>query len=138
MSAGQFEFDRYINGVLMAEGVTIERQTSFEDAARVAARIASRGPNGEVPVLVLRVAALTAAGFSIVHKDEIHAPSVAELPETRGPYDAVVCKDVPADCCDYGVISLSEGREVCRVWREQDARAIAAALRELMKEVGRG
>ena len=80
--------------------------------------------------------ALTAAGFSIVHKDEIHAPSVAELPETRGPYDAVVCKDVPADCCDYGVISLSEGREVCRVWREQDARAIAAALRELMKEVG--
>ncbi len=48
--------------------------------------------------------------------------------ETRGPYEARICKDMPADCCDYGVISLSEGREVCRVWREQDARAIAAAL----------
>jgi hypothetical protein len=49
-----FEFDRYINGVLMAEGVTIERETTIEDAARVAASIASRGPNGEAPVLVYR------------------------------------------------------------------------------------
>jgi len=50
--AGAFVFDRYINGVLMAEGVTIERQTTFSEAAREAARIASRGPNGEIPVLV--------------------------------------------------------------------------------------
>lgn len=49
-----FEFDRYINGKLMAEGVRIERIDSLEDAMIVAARIASRGPNGEVPVLVLR------------------------------------------------------------------------------------
>lgn len=48
--------------------------------------------------------------------------------ETKGPYEARICKGVPADCCDYGVVSLSEGREVCRVWREQDARAIAASL----------
>lgn len=48
-----FTFSRYINGQLMAEGVTIERQATIEGAAREAARIASRGPNGEVPVLVL-------------------------------------------------------------------------------------
>lgn len=53
---------------------------------------------------------------------------VREAMETQGPYEAWFCKDTPADCCDYGVVSLSEGREVCRAWREQDARAIAAAL----------
>lgn len=52
-----FEFDRYINGQLMAEGVTIERQRNLPDAMREAARIASRGPNGEAPVLVLRAEA---------------------------------------------------------------------------------
>lgn len=50
---GGYEFDRYINGRLMAEGVTVEKAKSFEDAAVTAARIASRGSNGEVPVLVL-------------------------------------------------------------------------------------
>lgn len=49
-----WEFDRYINGDLMAEGVTIEREPDLERAAAKAARIASRGPNGEAPVLVLR------------------------------------------------------------------------------------
>jgi len=49
-----YEFDRYINGRLMAEGVTIERQTNLTDAMRDAAKIASRGPNREIPVLVLR------------------------------------------------------------------------------------
>ncbi|CAM5769727.1 hypothetical protein [Bosea minatitlanensis] len=48
--------------------------------------------------------------------------------ETKGPYEARLCKGIPTDCCDFGVVSLSEGREVCRAWREQDARAIAAAL----------
>lgn len=57
-----FEFDRYINGQLMAEGVTIERQGNLPDAMREAARIASRGPNGEVPVLVLRAEALSRTG----------------------------------------------------------------------------
>jgi hypothetical protein len=49
-----YEFDRYINGRLMAEGVTIERAKTLEEAMVIAARIASRGPNREVPVLVLR------------------------------------------------------------------------------------
>ena len=49
-----FEFDRYINGTLMAEGVTIERETTLEQAMAKASKIASCGPNGEAPILVLR------------------------------------------------------------------------------------
>ncbi|MBP0440644.1 hypothetical protein [Tianweitania sediminis] len=49
-----FHFDRYVNGVLMAEGVIIERQKTLEAACVEAARLASKGPNGEPPVLVLR------------------------------------------------------------------------------------
>lgn len=45
-----------------------------------------------------------------------------------GPYEARVCKGVPATCCDYAVVSLAAGREVCRVWEEDDARALAALL----------
>ena len=55
-----FFFDRYVNGVLMAEGVCIERETTLEGAMQAAARIAAKGPNGEAPVLVYRArAALT-------------------------------------------------------------------------------
>jgi hypothetical protein len=50
-----FEFDRYINGQLMAEGVVITGQMSLLRAVREAARIASRGPNGEAAVLKLRL-----------------------------------------------------------------------------------
>lgn len=46
-------FDRYVNGVLMAEGVEVTRAASFEEATVIAARLAARGPNGETPVLVL-------------------------------------------------------------------------------------
>ena len=49
-----FYFDRYINGVRMAEDVCVERETTLERAMLVAARIASKGPNGEAPVLVYR------------------------------------------------------------------------------------
>lgn len=49
-----FCFDRYINGVRMAEDVCIERETTLEGAMQAAARIAAKGPNGEAPVLVYR------------------------------------------------------------------------------------
>ena len=42
MSAQPFHFDRYINGVLMAQGITIEKQPDLVGAMRAAARIASR------------------------------------------------------------------------------------------------
>lgn len=55
-----FFFDRYINGVQMAEGVCIERETTLEGAMQAAVRIAAKGPKGEAPVLVYRArAALT-------------------------------------------------------------------------------
>lgn len=54
-----YEFDRYVNGVLMAEGVTIEAVTDLAKATLRAVRIASRGPNGEAPVLVLLARRLT-------------------------------------------------------------------------------
>jgi len=49
-----FHFDRYVGGVLMAEGVTIERRGDLASAILAAARIAPKGANGQVPVLVLR------------------------------------------------------------------------------------
>lgn len=67
-----FEFDRYINGELMAEGVTIERQDNLPDAMRAAARIASRGPNGEAPVLVLRAEALSRTGAVKVDRQRLN------------------------------------------------------------------
>jgi hypothetical protein len=54
-----FHFDRYINGILMAEDVCVEREADLASATAAAARIASRGPNGEVPVLVYRAPAVT-------------------------------------------------------------------------------
>lgn len=56
-----FEFDRYVRGALMAEGVYIGRQTTLADAMQEAARLAEKGPNGEVPVLVYRPSALCLA-----------------------------------------------------------------------------
>lgn len=56
-------FDRYINGILMAEGVEVTRPMSFEKASILAAKLASRGPNGEVPVLVLRATPSPGADF---------------------------------------------------------------------------
>lgn len=52
--AGPFHFDRYVNGVKMAEDVCIERADNLQKAMAIAAKIASKGPNGEVPVLIYR------------------------------------------------------------------------------------
>lgn len=56
-----FYFDRYINGVKMAEDVCVERASSLSAAMVVASKIASRGPNGEAPVLVYRPSPLAEA-----------------------------------------------------------------------------
>ena len=48
----KYEFDRYIDGKLMAEGVTIEKAMSLAEATLIAAKIAPRGQNGQPPVLV--------------------------------------------------------------------------------------
>jgi len=43
-------------------------------------------------------------------------------------FAARICKGMPSDCCDYAVVSLTEGAEVCRVWTEGNARRIASLL----------
>lgn len=76
---------------------------------------------------------LTAAGFSIVHKDEIHAPSVERAiavalaePEMPGEPPEAVLKSM----LEAGPVETA--RAACRATKS----GIAAALRELMKEVG--
>lgn len=48
---GPYSFDRYVDGVLMAEGVTIERKSSLPDAIREAVRICPKSPGKTVLVL---------------------------------------------------------------------------------------
>jgi len=73
-----FEFDRYVNGTLMAEGVTIERASTLDKAMVAAARIAPKGPNGETPVLVYRPApAATDTGLVTVGEVSTVRESVA-------------------------------------------------------------
>ena len=55
------------------------------------------------------------------------APSDA-LREAAQSFVPLYCKGIPADCCDYAVVSLAKQREVCRVWDEADARLIASLL----------
>lgn len=77
--------------------------------------------------------------------DELHVgdrvetiPLVRAVPElsSKGPYEARICKGIPADCCDYGVISLETGLEVCRVWKEDDVRLITDILNGYSSAVG--
>lgn len=37
-------------------------------------------------------------------------------------------KNMPTDCCEFGVVDLERGVEICRVWREEDVRRIARLL----------
>ncbi|HHA2739632.1 TPA: hypothetical protein ACOFBV_004590 [Stenotrophomonas maltophilia] len=53
-----FRFARYVNGVRMAEGVTIEKANNLPDAMRTAAKLATIGHGGDVPVLVHEPATL--------------------------------------------------------------------------------
>ncbi|MDW9481802.1 hypothetical protein GOB57_24445 [Sinorhizobium meliloti] len=48
---------------------------------------------------------------------------------TKGLYVAMDCRHLtaPADCVDYAVVAADAGREVSRVWAEDDARFQAAA-----------
>lgn len=54
-------------------------------------------------------------------------PVAHEAPQNE--FEArMVADGMPTDCCRYGVISHSRGKEVCRVWEEEDARQIADLL----------
>lgn len=52
---GYYHFDRYIGGRLMAEGVMVSGEgKTFDQVLSTAAKLASRGPRGEPPVLLLK------------------------------------------------------------------------------------
>lgn len=38
--------------------------------------------------------------------------------------------EVPTDCCKFAVVDNATGVEVCRVWKEEDAREIARLLQD--------
>jgi hypothetical protein len=85
--------------------------------------------------------ALTAAGFSIVHKDEIHAPSVwGDDNELSIEWPGrVVLSFSPGEDCGYTIFrdgKWQPGKFKILDEAKQAAEEIAAALRELMKEVG--
>ena len=43
-------------------------------------------------------------------------------------YQAMKCKQIPTNCCDYAVVDHNIGQEVCRVWMEDDARKLESLL----------
>lgn len=110
-----FEFDRYVNGQLMAKGVFIERQNNLPDAMRAAARIASRGPNGEAPVLVLRAEALS-------RTDAVKAALSGDTSELIDRMAAAIRED-GGHCDDAPWDSLSDERK--EGWRGDACRALA-------------
>ena len=93
-----FYFDRYINGVRMAEDVCVERETTLESAMLVAARIASKGPNGEAPVLVYRAPVTHPAPDAAARQDAKEAETYAwkleeELRDTQDRANAFATKE---------------------------------------------
>ena len=94
-----FHFYRYINGVLMAEGVEINKETTLDSAMKVASRIASKGPNGEAPVLVYRAqphdrtaldAAIRAAKVEALRRAEVATLGLATGHECRAAILALI------------------------------------------------
>lgn len=37
---------------------------------------------------------------------------------------------IPTDCCDFAVVDLEQGIEVCRVWTADNARKIARLMND--------
>lgn len=78
-----FEFDRYVNGVLMAEGVKISRQPDLASAVKEAVRLADGGD-----VLVLRGSGeldrLKAERVKLADDSRAARAFIAELKERMG------------------------------------------------------
>lgn len=114
-----FEFDRYVNGVLMAEGVTIERQPDLQSAMRAAVVIASRGPRGEVPVLVYRPAPTLAA----------------EVLALRAERDALkLCVHHANDCAD-AAIEAAHAAEAALSEARAESKALVETIKQLLRFV---
>ncbi|WP_439426784.1 hypothetical protein [Stenotrophomonas sp. T8] len=99
-----FVFARFVNGLRMAEGVTIEKERNLTDAMQVAAKVASKGPNGEVPVLV-RVAALSAQPSPPTCKEGL------QVHPSRGGQDAAIEAMAESLLCAESSATLKDARE---------------------------
>lgn len=118
-----WEFDRYINGVLMAEGVTVEKQPDIASAMKAAAIIASRGPHGEVPVLIVREGASEHAAL-ILEAEARGMERAAKLLDKR--IESLVA-DHGSHEWDTNVTNLPEWVETATEELEAQAAAIRAA-----------
>jgi hypothetical protein len=47
---------------------------------------------------------------------------------TQAQYLAMRCDNIPTDCVNFGVVDTMLGKEICRVWEEDDCRMIADLL----------
>lgn len=108
-AAAPFVFDRYVDGALMAQGVTIERETTLEKAMLTAVRIAPRSRG--TTVLVLR----TPSRNDILEEAARVADAAADQHEEEAPFE---------DTDDYRERKLVYAKHIRRV---------AAAIRALVK-----
>lgn len=55
---------------------------------------------------------------------------------TPGPWEGrYVPGGMPTNCVDYGVVSLSEGIETCRVWKPEDAAHYSRCSPDAIREI---
>ncbi len=81
------------------------------------------------------IARLEASGRSIVHKDEIHAPSVERI---NAKAEQVMLAVVNEWHRQVGIDEILKSKLTKRIADTVATGVFADALRELMKEVGRG
>ena len=79
------------------------------------------------------IAELEASGRSIVHKDEIHAPSVERI---NAKAEQIMLKVVNEWHRQVGIDEILKSKLTKRIADTVATGVFAAALRELMKEVG--
>lgn len=97
-----------------------KRLDRLEAAAR---RVLASNPHNQKQTQFAMDDLAAALGVQVIHESR----------ETPGPYEVRFCQGLPTDCCDFGVVSLTEGREVARVWRRDDAQRIAVLLNAMSK-----
>lgn len=71
---------------------------------------------------------LSAEHFNVGTEITLNEPMEGNLQSSRFEARMVEKQDLPVDCCQFGVVDLEKGVEVCRVWQMEDARRISTLL----------
>src|SRR5690606_19612297 len=101
------EFRRWVEEAAMPEKLIVVRESEWRQMRRALAKCAEGWGNAvEFDLLPRRYhAAATCL------RDEALSALSHPAPDTKGPYEArFVDGGMPSGCCEYGVISISEGR----------------------------